>query len=348
VVGTVRDARDLAPVAGATVAGEWLELTFQAGKMARRVPRLAAMTGENGWFAICNVPSSGTMMLTASRGPDSTDVIEIQVPAEGFLRRELYLGPARTVVVVDSARRTDSLAPPPRRVHRGDGRLSGTVATVVGGQPLAGAQVGIADGPQTLTNERGEWSLHDSPAGTRMLEVRAVGYYPERRRVDVVAGAEPVRVALSTLKAVLDTVKVSANRLRYVKDQGGFAQRRRTGGGRYLDATDIERRAPLLASDLFRQIPGMRMEREGLDTRIIMRGLFTEQCAPSVFIDGHLINSVLTRGIDGAADTAATVDVDDWVRPKEIAGLEVYAAGAVPKEFQTAFDGCGAVLIWSK
>jgi hypothetical protein len=79
-----------------------------------------------------------------------------------------------------------------------------------------------------------------------------------------------------------------------------------------------------------------------------MRGLFTEQCAPSVFIDGHLINSVLTRGIDGAADTAATVDVDDWVRPKEIAGLEVYAAGAVPKEFQTAFDGCGAVLIWSK
>ena len=50
-------------------------------------------------------------------------------------------------------------------------------------------------------------TLAEAPTGTRMLEVHALGYYPERRRVDVVASSAPIEVKLSTLKAVLDTVK---------------------------------------------------------------------------------------------------------------------------------------------
>lgn len=341
VVGVVRNARDGAPTAGVTVAGEWLEFTLGPQGIVRRTPRLTATTGENGWFAICNVPRAGTMTLTASRSADSTDRIEVQVPAEGFLRRELYLGPARTVVTGDTTRRADSLARP-RRVHVGDGRLSGTVTAAAGGRPLAGAQVGIADGPRTRANERGEWTLADAPAGTRMLEVRAVGYYPERRRVDVIAGAAPVRVALSTFKAVLDTVRVAA--AAYDRNRSGFQQRSRSGAGRYLTPADIARRQPIVLSDLLRTTPGVRLDpsADGMGEQLLMRGPFGS-CAPAIYVDGHYF------------DELTSVDLDAMVRPNEIVGMEIYSDASAPAQFRRPpgnpgrdLGPCGSVVIWTK
>ena len=81
-----------------------------------------------------------------------------------------------------------------RAVRAGIGRVSGIVRAIAGGRPLAGAQVSFVDGPSTRANARGEWTLSDAPSGTRTLEVRALGYYPERRVVDVVDGAPSVAV----------------------------------------------------------------------------------------------------------------------------------------------------------
>ncbi|HLA14880.1 MAG TPA: carboxypeptidase-like regulatory domain-containing protein, partial [Gemmatimonadaceae bacterium] len=52
LVGVVRDARGGAPTSGVTVTGEWLELTFTTKGLGRRIPRLVATTGDNGWFAM--------------------------------------------------------------------------------------------------------------------------------------------------------------------------------------------------------------------------------------------------------------------------------------------------------
>jgi hypothetical protein len=339
VVGVVRDARDGAPASGVAVTVIWAEISFGPQGLTRHMPRRVITTAANGWFALCNIPSTGTIALSASRGADSTDLIEVDVPAERFLRRDLYLGPARTVIVGD-AQRGDTLAPPsPRRT--GDGRLTGVVVTAVGGTPLAGAQVGIRDGPRVNANERGEWTLVGAPLGTRMLEVRAVGYYPEHRPVDVVPGAAPVRTALLTMKAVLDTVEVTASRLN--ENRRGFVERRRSGPGRYLTPEDIARRQPIVTSDLFRHVPGMRVERTELgDTQVLMRGTFADQCVPAIYLDGHFM-----RGL--SAD-----DIDGWVKPNEIAGIEIYAGAGVPAQFNPGIGGgglehepCGSIVIWT-
>jgi hypothetical protein len=336
LVGTVRDARDRAPVAGVTVTAEWLEFSFSSNGLVRRVPRLVATTGENGWFAMCNVPSTGMLVLIASRGADSTDRIEVQLSSDGFVRRDLYLGPARTVAAGDTTQRTEALAAPSGRLSVGDVRLSGTVIAAVGGRPLPGAHVGITAGPQTRTNERGEWTLVDAPAGTRMLEVRAVGYYPDRRPVNVVAGTPPVRVALSTLRAVLDTVKIVAARVRG-RDIRGFLDRSRSGLGRYITEEDIARRKPIIASDLFRTVPGVAVDRTPLgDTMITMRGTFEDSCVPAFYIDGHFMRNL-------SAD-----DINSFVNPKEIAGIEVYTGAGVPPQFQQGLGGCGSIVIWTK
>ncbi len=336
VGGVAREARTGKAAAGVTVIGEWFEITFRRGGIDRRRPRLVVTTSENGWFFLCNVPSGGTMFLSAGRGADSTDLIEVQVPKEGFVRRELYLGFARSVVAVDTTLRTDTLALPTRHLLVGDGRLRGTVVTSEGSRPLAGAVVRIADGPMTRTDDRGEWMLVDTPTGTRVLEARAVGYYPSRRAVDVVPDAAPVRVALSTFTAMLDTVRILAERMADSRNSG-FEERRRTGTGRYLTARDLVRRGVIEVSDVFRNLPGVRTEYDETGAlRITVRSAFGDHCSPAFYFNGLPMFS-LTAG-----------ELDNMAKPKNVRAIEIYDEVTTPLQFQLAMSGCGAIVIWTK
>lgn len=169
--------------------------------------------------------------------------------------------PVRAIVVAGRPVNADVAVPSPKRFLAaicGERavRLSGTVASVSTGAPIAGAQVTLIGGPQATSNVRGEWILADLPLGTRTLEVRALGYYPERRAVNVFTGAPSVHVALSTFRAVLDTVRVTASRWRD-EHRLAFDARRRQGLGRYFTAEQIARRAPVEASDIFRSVAGV-------------------------------------------------------------------------------------------
>jgi hypothetical protein len=344
IMGFVRHAAGGAQVGGAHVTARWSEISFGGGKPVQRSPQLVAISASNGWFAICNAPSNGMLILSADHERDSTDVIELEMPADGFLRRDLHVGLSQAGDSVAAA----------RRLRRGEGRVSGTVVALVDGRPLGGATVGIVDGPRTRANERGEWSLAGAPSGTRMLEIRALGYYPTRRAIDVVEGAAPVRVALPTLKSVLDTVRVTAARIadRY---KSGFDERRRIGIGHYVTAEDIARRRAVSMAQVLRSISGLRLDATLTQTsnlydstgalipqystsnsKILMRGSVGDWCYPAIYVDGHMMQ-------DLDAD-----DVNMWLRPEEVLGIEVYPGISAPPEFQPGMSGCGSILIWRK
>ena len=332
VLGIVRDATTGAPVAAVTVTGQWAEIAIDKGGIFRRMPTRTATTGDNGWFALCNVPSGGTMWLRANRAADSTDEIQVDVPAEGFLRHGLYIGETRRVVTAPPVQSAQGVVARPQVTRYGSGRVTGTVIASAGSKPLGGAQVGIVGGPHVTANEKGEFTIADAPTGTRMLEVRSLGYYPDRRRVDVVAGAPPVHVVLSTFKAVLDTVKIRARRLADRHDSG-FEERRRSGAGKYLTPEDIERRGAIFTSGIFRSISGLRVVGDSIQ----MRGIFqnAEWCTPEFYIDGRYM---YTGG----------EELDGAMLPKDIAAIEVYTETTVPPQFSQGMGGCGAIVIWTK
>ncbi|HXT15654.1 MAG TPA: carboxypeptidase regulatory-like domain-containing protein [Gemmatimonadaceae bacterium] len=312
VVGVVRDARTLNPVAKANVVGEWLELAFTTQGVVRRMPRLVATTGDNGWFALCNVPSGGTIALAANHEADSTDRIDFFVPREGFAERNLYLGSAA-----------------------GTGRVSGVVVTAADAKPLSGAQVSIKGAAPAKANDAGVWTIADAPLGTHFVEVRAIGYYPERRAVDVVGEMAPMRIALSTMKAVLDTVKVNATHV-FDREIAAFEKRRRSGLGKYLTREDIARRNPLRLSDLLVAIGGVHIDRSDNDsTSILVRGV-QDLCVPALFIDGRQIHAL---SVD---------ELDDFVQPREVSGIELYVGANAPPQFQTPLGGCGSLVIWTR
>jgi len=308
ITGSVRDAKG-APAAGVTVAGDWFEYSIVRGGMSRRLARRTATTNETGFYALCDVPSGGVVAVVANKGSDSTGTLEVNVPANGFLRHEIYLGRANT------------------------GHISGTVTSAIGFKPLANATVSVIGGPQVRTNERGEFTITNAPEGTRMVEVRALGFYPDRRHVNIVEGAGPVRFTLSTLKAVLDTVKIRASRL--ALDEG-FTRRVRMGQGKFIGPEEVVRANPINTTDLFRRLPGVRMD--SAQGAILVRGAFdpTGYCEAAVFIDGKYMR------------TFTGEDIDDYVPPKNVAGIEVYSGAFVPAEFQVGLSGCGAIVIWTK
>jgi len=133
---------------------------------------------------------------------------------------------------------------------------------------------------------------------------------------------------------VLDTVRITASPF-HGRDINAFYQRRRSGIGRYLTSDDIAKRGAIVASDIFRSVPGLRLDRGGLggDT-IWMRGAFG-LCVPDVYING----AVMQLGPD---------DIDSVVQPKEIAGIEIYSGENVPPQFQRGLSGCGSIVIWTK
>jgi hypothetical protein len=336
VMGFVRAAEGGAPVQGATVSGEWMELSIGGGGMSRRMARRTATTAENGGFLLCDVPRPGTIILAVSRGDQGTDRIEAEVPASGFLRRELFLGEARIAARADTGRPGDTVPPRPRP-RTGPGRLSGTVLAADGGRPLPGAQVSVLHGVPTRADANGEWTLTGAPSGTRVLEVRATGYYPVLRVVDIADGTRPVRVTMSRLAAMLDTLRVTA-RSGGRAARAGFDERRRSlGVGRFITAEDIARRHALVISDVLDRVPGLARA-QGADGGevLLMRSAFGDSCAPTVYIDG-----LMMRALAGA-------DIDVLVRAEDVGAIEVYSESQVPPQFQDPLSGCGSIVLWRK
>jgi hypothetical protein len=67
-----------------------------------------------------------------------------------------------------------------------------------------------------------------------------------------------------------------------------------------------------------------------------VRAAVKDWCFPTFFIDGHQVNSLTAE------------EIDSWVRPEELAGIEVYTDATVPPQFRLALSGCGSILLWRK
>jgi Carboxypeptidase regulatory-like domain len=338
ILGIVRRASDRVAVDSAVVTALWVEFVLERGRMTRSMARRAVTTQESGWFAICGAPSGGTISLATARGSDSTDALELEVPAAGFVRRDLYFGSARIALGDTSAKPADSLSLSRAPRLTGDGRLTGVVVASVGGRPLAGARVGILNGPQTRADDNGAWTLAGLPTGTRTLEVRAIAHYPVSMPVDVIEGAAPIRVALLTLKSVLDTVRVTASRGGSGKLLEFMQRKKSSGSGRFITSEDIASRNPIYTTDLFRSMPGIYLARDQNGDEILVQRSNTfssPTCRVSVYMNGMSLRNMSANDING------------YVRPNDVIGIEVYTAAGAPPQFSEQ-NGCGSVVIWSR
>lgn len=220
---------------------------------------------------------------------------------------------------------------------------TGTVRGVVNsaqGLPIGGAQVRFVVPGRGVTtsvesDDDGSFTAVGVPKGAGWVVARRIGYRPDSVRVDV-TGEEPARatVRLDRIAVELSTVQVFGRR-DVTGVMAGFYRRMGYGNGRFFTASDIDRRNTSRMTDVFRLVPGLRIESRGFQNSVRMRG---SRCAPLVWLDAQPLFS-------------GEVDLDAF-DPRSFEGIEVYSgAASVPVEFQgnqRMSSACGTIVLWSK
>jgi len=308
VVGVLRDARSGNLADTGSVVGTWQEVVFEKSRLSVVDRETRATIGQSGWFGLCGVPSGVDVLARASHLADTTGFVVLRVEPAGIARHDLSFGGTATV--------------------------RGVVRTEKD-RPLANARVAIAGVERAVVSDSsGTFWLGGIPAGSQSVEVRAIGYVPDVRELELAPDTVVEFTAkLTSVKRVLDTVRIVATRL-YNRDSNGFQRRKRMGFGTFFDQEDIERRHPYDLYSLMYTAPSVRVVQRGFDRSIVMRSTMGT-CSPSVFLDGQRMSGF------------SSSDLDLLVRPDEVAGLEIYRPIDTPAEF-TDFNGCGAVVIWTK
>jgi hypothetical protein len=330
LLGFVRDADTGLPLAGSTVVVMWNELVIDQRAIRQEQRQRPVKTGDEGWFAICGLPTDAPLAARAELGKRASGYIEIAVPPRALLHRDFGIpADSAALAIVDTA---TERAGEPRR--RGTARITGVVRGP-NGRLLAGAQVmAWESGSSTTTASDGTFAFTSLPAGTQMLEARFVGYVPKRLTVDLASGrSTSATITLSERVTTLDAVQVFGKRSRRSSDLNGFLQRSQKGMGRYITAEEIERRNPFQFSDLLYAVPGVHVVPSGgpYERAIQMRG----GCTPTIYID-HI---QLTHA----------EDIDFMVSPRDIIGVEIYSIATAPVEFRPgrSMSGCGSIVIWT-
>jgi len=217
----------------------------------------------------------------------------------------------------------------------GTGGVKGTVKDSTG-LPVEGAQIyvtGSALRGESSTN--GEFLLARASAGPLVIHVRRIGFHPDSARVNVLAGTSvDAAITLRRLSVELAPVVVLGRR-EITGRMAGFYQRLARGHGHFFTREQVDRRNPGNMTDLFRMVPGVRVEQRGFNNQVRFRG---GRCAPLTWLDGSPLY-------------AGEFDLDS-VDPRTFEGIEIYSgAASVPAEFQgnrSVSSACGTIVLWSR
>lgn len=342
LVGRVREADTGKPATGAKVSLVWYELDVTGS--VRRVPRVReSNVGPDGTYRICGLPAGIEGRIQVIRGALTSGDVPITFGQDLLAMRSMSIAvpgdvvaseaPAPATSATDSTRALTAASTAGRAV--GAARLTGRVLNKAG-KPLVGARVqleGTTRAAQTRPN--GDFVLDSLPSGTQTVSARLLGYAPVEEAVDL-SSREPrsVTISMEDFVPVLETVRVNAQRERAL-DNVGYASRKRTGGGWYMDGDAIKNRQALNFSDVLRSAPGIKissyMGRQMIEnSRDPVRGCVV------VWVDGSMWQQIEPG------------DIDDFVKPWELGAIEVYSSSTTPAQYQqSGRGGCATVLAWT-
>lgn len=327
--GTVRPTSG-APLAGPARVRAQYNTNRVTERGLERVPNVRIATSNaEGTFAVCGVPANTTITVRGFSGADSSGFVELPVPGNGLLLRDLVIGSAQRV-----QQRTTAGGARVTSVLTGKAALRG-VARNQTGQPVNGARVTLwGTGVEATANASGQYQFAALPEGTYTVEVRAVGFQPHRAPADLFAARDNVvDLTLTPLITTVDTMRVRANRAVPLEE---FERRRKLGFGHFLTEDDLKKKGPTYMGDIFRGLPGVvTMPGQFGRDRVLIRGTgMTGDCAPAVFLNGLYVNIE-----DG--------DLDNIINPKDVRAIELYSrVASIPLQFQTR-NGCGSAVIWT-
>ena len=319
VFGIVRD-ESYKPIANATVTISWRELRPMGRSVSQKGWKLEIRSGPDGSYVACGAPLGTGVTLAAAQDTVAFADVSLMLTDRASVRRQ-------DLTVVDPR---DSLAV---------GTIRGAVT--IDYKPVANAVVAVDGIADVRTSANGSFFLTGVRAGTRQVNVNAIGFVPESRIVEVVAGqVTDLSITLGKV-TILDSVLVTAATAR-TRLLDRFEDRRRTGLGYYRDSVQLALMTTWSA--VFNGMTSVTIHSAGSSfSRINIgpsRGILPP-CRAQVWVDRTRMDET---------DLAS-------LRPSDIAAIEVYRPGQIPAELKVigigqprpmAADNLCAVVVWTK
>ena len=316
--GMVRIAAGGQPARGAQLTASWNDVGFEKGKgVTQKRWQFSAGADTSGTYALCGVPANTALHIVATHGTGAaalTGSADIAPSASRVTRRDLAVAPQAARGVVAG------------------------VVTDAGGNPHKDARVRSDGVAEVRTDGEGKFVLKDVPAGTRQIDVIAIGMMEQTETVDVgVADTARVVIALRKMSA-LGAVRVEASAVRQQLVQD-IDDRKKLGIGHYMDSTVVAKYATLTTA--LSDIPGAKQGCGAicLTTPVTsIRSGNTGLCTPVVWIDNEF---------SSAADLK-------YLLPTDIGTIELYRTGPeTPMRYQpvnraSKGDPCGTLVVWTK
>jgi protocatechuate 3,4-dioxygenase beta subunit len=312
VFGNVRQAKGGVPVPNAAIELWWADLVMDRRRsVVQRQWHVETRTNAQGGYAVCGVPPRIGLVVRATNDSSASGQIDIAPNGIRVQRRDLTMG---------------SETGPSE-----GGAIAGVVVDPLG-QPVSGARVLTEGLAEVRTNADGRFRLNGVPAGTRQIEVLAIGVAPALAAADVAPGDSAIIDVHLQKVLTLDAMRTMAARGNRVF-AAEFDARRKSGFGYSRDSTDIIRYTQF--PSVFRDVPGLTVRQGASSLTITVSDGKGGSCEPEVLIDG------------APASFGHLVDL----QPNEVGGLEVYTRAAhIPARFVPPGiqPQCGMILVWTK
>ena len=229
------------------------------------------------------------------------------------------------------------------------GSITGTVSDQASGQPIAAAQVFIANLELgVISQQNGTFSIQNVPAGTHNVVVQRLGFQQASQTVTVAAG-EAVTVNFTIVQAALQLDQV------IVTGTPGGTQRRAIGNTvQRMEVADITRTTAIsnFQDLLGARTPGIRFSvapgNIGVGSQITLRGIGSFNTArnqPLIYVDGVRVNN--NAGAGPILGSGQEVNVLNDFNPDEIESIEIIKGPAAASLYGTEASG-GVIQIITK
>lgn len=211
--------------------------------------------------------------------------------------------------------------------------LTGRVVSAMARAPIPSARVRIDSVRRgAITDSLGHFTIADLPPGPTQVSVSHPAIedksVPLELRPDAVT---KVTLLLSKTILRLKGIEVTVERKEFSGKLSGFEERREQGLGHFITPEQIEERDPRRASDLLRNVPGVRVSSRGLGGAVIEMARKSRSCYPALYVDGVPVPK-------GQIDELNVADV---------LAVEVYkGASETPIQYSRNAANCGVILVW--
>jgi hypothetical protein len=201
--------------------------------------------------------------------------------------------------------------------------------------PVRGARIALLGTTVGFDSDsEGRFAGDSLRVGDYLLQVHAIGYVTAAWLVRLGDGQVLERVfELERLPPQLDPVLVERRPGFAEQRRRDFERRRASGRGYFITEDQIAEAHPRTFGDLFRNVPGVRMQCRGSATGCTLRmARAPRECRPDFVVDGF--PATYSTSLD-----MATVG---------IIGIEIYRTlSETPLEFLRTDNQCGTVVVWT-